>query len=67
MKLFLWHMYNKYHKVVRAIVRWMDRHNTIYTRLRKYEWYQNLIYEEAQGLIGNRPWSDNKLKYIKKA
>ena len=42
------------HKVIRKILRFIIRHNKLYKIFIKRKWFKNLIYEEAQIILGNR-------------
>ena len=41
-------------KIINSILRFIIRHKTLYKIFSKYKWYNNLMYEQAQKIIGNR-------------
>lgn len=43
------------HKTIRKILRFIIHHKMIYNIFHKRKWFNNLCYEEAQAVIGNRP------------
>lgn len=45
------------HKVIRSVLRFIILHKRLYAFFTKYSWFNKLVYEEAQALIGNRPWN----------
>ena len=47
---------NVLHKVIRSVLRFIIRHRRLDVFFSKYDWFNKLIYEEAQAVIGNRPW-----------
>lgn len=44
------------HKAIRSVLRFIIRHKRLDAFFGKYNWFRKLIYEEAQAVIGNRPW-----------
>ena len=45
------------HKAIRSVLRFIIRHKKLNAFFSKYDWFRRLIYEEAQAVIGNRPWN----------
>lgn len=45
------------HKAIRSVLRFIIRHKKLDAFFSKYDWFRRLIYEEAQAVIGNRPWN----------
>lgn len=45
------------HKTIRSILRFIIQHKRLNNLLSKWKWFNNLCYEEAQAVIGNRQWS----------
>lgn len=41
-------------KIINGILRFIIKHNRLNQILSKYKWYIELIYEQAQKIIGNR-------------
>lgn len=44
------------HRFIRTVLRFIIRHNRIDRVFSKWKWFNHLRYEEAQAVIGNRPW-----------
>ena len=44
------------HKRIRSILRFIIRHKRLDAFFSKHSWFKKLLYEEAQAVIGNRPW-----------
>ena len=44
------------HKYIQGILRFIIRHRKIDQIFSKWKWFRNLCYEEAQEIVGNRPW-----------
>lgn len=44
------------HKYIRGILRFIIQHKKIDRIFSKWKWFRTLCYEEAQAIIGNRPW-----------
>lgn len=44
------------HRLIRMVLRFIIRYKRISRIFDKWEWYKHLCYEEAQAVIGNRPW-----------
>jgi len=45
------------HEAIRSILRFIIRHKRLDAFFSKCDWFKKLIYEEAQAVIGNRPWN----------
>lgn len=45
------------HKFIRIILRFIIDHKKLCRIFDRWKWFNNLCYEEAQAVIGNRPWS----------
>ena len=41
-------------KIINSILRIIIRHKKLHLILSKHEWYTELLYEQAQKIIGNR-------------
>ena len=41
-------------KFIRSILRFVIKRKHLYTMFSKYDWFNNLVYEQAQKLLGNR-------------
>ena len=48
--------YKALHRFIRSILRFIIRHKKINRVFSKWKWFNHLCYEEAQAVIGNRPW-----------
>lgn len=46
-------------KLIRSILRFIICHKRLDAFFSKYDWFNKLVYEEAQALIGNRPCGIN--------
>ncbi len=44
------------HKAIRAVLRSIIKHKRICKIFEQWKWFNHLCYEEAQAVIGNRPW-----------
>ena len=44
------------HKIIRSILRFIIKHKKLERFFSKFKWFNHLVYEEAQAVIGNRPW-----------
>lgn len=42
------------HKIIRNILRFIIRHKKLYKIFTKRKWFNDLIYDEAQRILGNR-------------
>lgn len=45
------------HRQIRNVLRFIIRHKRLHNIFGKWNWFNNLCYEEAQAVIGNRPWN----------
>lgn len=45
------------HRFIRNILWFIIRHKRIDRVFSKWKWFNHLVYEEAQAIIGNRPWN----------
>lgn len=44
------------HKIIREILRFIIRHRKLNKVFSKFDWFNYICHEEAQAIIGNRPW-----------
>lgn len=51
------------HRFIRSILRFIIRHKRINHIFSKWKWFNHLCYEEAQAVIGNRPWKQHNLPH----
>ena len=42
------------HKAIRIVLRFIIEHKRLYKWFEKYKWFNDLVYDEAQRVIGNR-------------
>ena len=42
------------HKIIRSVLRFILHHKRVYKVFEKYKWFNELMYDEAQRIIGNR-------------
>lgn len=44
------------HRTIRCVLRFIINHKRLNKLFSKKKWFNKLCYEEAQAVIGNRPW-----------
>ena len=44
------------HKFIRSALRYVVNHKRLDRFFSRYKWFNHIVYEEAQAVIGNRPW-----------
>ena len=44
------------HRQIRNVLRFIIKHRKLDKLFEKWNWYKHLCYEEAQAILGNRPW-----------
>lgn len=42
------------HKIIRSVLRFIIHHKRLCKTLEKYKWFNDLVYDEAQRILGNR-------------
>ena len=42
------------HKIIRSVLRFIINHKRLHKVFEKYKWFNELVYDEAQRIIGNR-------------